>query len=83
MEHIEVIKPAPSVLAQSLDCITDQDLQQLAGVKPSTTEAWRKRGIGPDYILFGKQYLYPRPAVAKYLHSLIRERATVPAKGML
>lgn len=83
MESIEVINSAPSVLAQSLDCITDQDLQRLAGVKPSTMEAWRKRGIGPDYILFGKQYLYPRAAVAAYLQSLIRERAKVPAKGML
>jgi len=33
-------------LARSLDCIPDEDLQALANVKASTTEAWRKRGKG-------------------------------------
>jgi hypothetical protein len=70
-------------LAHSLDCITDEDLQSLAGVKASTTEAWRKRGIGPAYILFGKHYLYPRAAVSKHLQALVRERAQTPAKALL
>lgn len=83
MSETQAHKPATSALAQSLDCITDEDLQELAGVKASTTEAWRKRGTGPAYILFGNQYLYPREAVAKHLRELIRERAKAPAKGLL
>lgn len=61
-------------LARSLDCIPDSELQALAKVKASTTEAWRKRGKGPAYIVFGKAILYPRAAVAEYLQSLVRER---------
>lgn len=72
-----------SDLAQSLDCITDEDLQNLAMVKASTTEAWRKRGTGPAYIRLGNRYLYPRKAVSKYLESITKERAAVPAKEML
>lgn len=83
MGETQAHKPATSALAQSLDCITDDDLQELAGVKASTTEAWRKRGIGPAYILFGNQYLYPRAAVADHLQTLVRERSKVDAKGLL
>lgn len=72
-----------SDLAQSLDCITDEDLQSLACVKASTTEAWRKRGTGPAYIRLGNRFLYPRKAVSKYLDSITKERTAVPAKGML
>lgn len=71
-----------SDLAQSLDCITDEDLQSLACVKASTTEAWRKRGTGPAYIRLGNRYLYPRKAVSKYLDSITKERTTA-AKGAL
>ena len=70
-------------LARTLDCFTDQELQTLAGVKASTTEAWRKRGTGPAYTRFGTTFLYPRKAVAQHIETLARERPEVPAKGML
>lgn len=70
-------------LARLLDCLTDQDLQTLAGVLPSTTEAWRKRGTGPAYTRLGTTFLYPRKAVAQYIETLVRERPEAPAKGML
>lgn len=72
-----------SELAQSLDCITDEDLQNLAMVKASTTEAWRKRGTGPAYIRLGNRYLYPRKAVSKYLDSITKERAQVSGGSVL
>lgn len=64
-------------MAETLDCFIEEDFQQLADATPSTTEAWRKRGKGPSYILLGKRYLYPRKAVAKYLESITRERITL------
>lgn len=70
-------------LAHSLDCLTDDELQVLADVKASTTEAWRKRGIGPKYLRFGTVFLYPRAGIAEHLEALVRERPEVPAKGML
>jgi hypothetical protein len=69
-------------LAHSLDCVTDEELQALAGVKASTTEAWRKRGTGPEYIRFGTVYLYPRKSLADHLQKLTRERHD-SAKGLL
>jgi hypothetical protein len=66
-------------MAESLDCFIEEDFQQLADAKPSTTEAWRKRGTGPAYIRLGNRYLYPRKAVAKYLESVTRERVSLGA----
>jgi hypothetical protein len=66
--------PSVRELARALDCIEDVELQALAKVKASTTEAWRKRGKGPAYIVFGNAILYPREAVAEYLKTLLRER---------
>ena len=68
-------------LADSLGCILDEDLQLLGGLKNTTTDAWRKRGQGPDYILLGNRYLYPRAAVAAFLQTKIRERTPAPMKG--
>lgn len=70
-------------LAKALDCLPDEDLQLLAGVKPTTTESWRKRGEGPSYVLFGNRYLYPRKAVAEFLERRVRERREVPARALL
>lgn len=71
------------VLAQSLDCLTEQDLCVLYGITPNTAESWRKRGRGPSYILAGNRYLYPRTSVAADLQTRVRERVETPAKGML
>lgn len=70
-------------LAESLDCFTEDDLQLLAGITASTAHAWRKRGTGPAYILFGNCYLYPRPALREFLAGQVREPRGVPAKGVL
>jgi hypothetical protein len=70
-------------LAQSVDCITEEDLILLTKTKPSTPENWRKRGIGPAYVLIGNRYLYPRAAVAAYVMANVRERVKRPAKDLL
>ena len=72
-----------SELARAADCFTDDELTRLAKVKASTTEAWRKRGIGPAYVRFGNAILYPRLAVTDYLKTLVRERSSVPVKSLL
>jgi len=61
-------------LADSLQCITDDDLQLLADVTPSTAEAWRKRGQGPAYIRIGNRVLYPIECIATFMDSRRRER---------
>ena len=66
-------------LAESLGCLTEEDLCILADVTPCTAEAWRKRGKGPAYVLIGKRYLYPRPAFAEYLQTQVRERQPATA----
>lgn len=70
-------------LAQSLDCITEEDFQLLANITEGTAEAWRKRGRGPAYVLIGKRVLYPRAAVAALLQTLVRERVPVSGRSML
>lgn len=70
-------------LAQSLDCLTEQDLCSLYGITRNTAEAWRKRGKGPAYILAGNRYLYPRASIAADLQARVRERSQAPAKGLL
>jgi hypothetical protein len=70
-------------LAQSLDCMTEDDLIALADITPITAEAWRKRGKGPAYVLIGNRYLYPRTAVAQFVQDNVRERRPVTAKAVL
>ena len=70
-------------LAQSLDCLAEEDLCILADVEPTTAENWRKRGKGPAYVLFGNRFLYPRKAVAEFLERRVRERRDVPVKALL
>lgn len=70
-------------MAERLDCFIEEDFQSLAGATAKTVEAWRKRGIGPAYILFGNRYLYPRKAVAEYLQGITRERSRKAMAGML
>lgn len=72
-----------SQLAQSLDCITDPDLGVLTKTTDSTRENWRKRGIGPAYILAGNNYLYPRASVREWLHGQVRERRSVSPRAAL
>lgn len=63
-------------LAASLDCMTEEELMLLAKIKANTAVAWRKRGMGPAYVLLGNRYLYPKKAVADYLATLVRERSS-------
>ncbi|MDP3106951.1 hypothetical protein [Hydrogenophaga sp.] len=69
-------------MADSLDCITEEDFQLLAGATPGTVEAWRKRGKGPAWLRLGTRVLYPRKQVAKYLDGIVKERSN-EAKGAL
>ncbi len=70
-------------IAQSLDCLTEEDLNLLTNTTSGTTESWRKRGKGPAYVLVGNRFLYPRKAVAEFIQLNVRERREVPAKGLL
>ena len=73
-----------SGLARLVDCLDEQSVAKLAGVKVSTLDAWRKRGKGPEYILLGRNYLYPISAVQKYILGLVRTRAALdPRLSML
>jgi hypothetical protein len=69
-------------LAERLDCVTEDDLCLLAQAKPSTLDAWRKRGKGPSYVLLGNRVLYPRKAVVAYLDTLVRVRGA-EVRGVL
>lgn len=84
---MNVTTPDPariSALAVSLDFIPEPDFCALAGITPTTAEAWRKRHKGPAYVLLGRNYYYPRQAVADYLQTLIRERRpALPVKDLL
>lgn len=39
---------------------------QIVGVSPSTIEAWRKDGVGIDYIRAGGRVLYPKLKIAEF-----------------
>ncbi|MBX3601125.1 MAG: helix-turn-helix domain-containing protein [Rubrivivax sp.] len=76
--------PAVAELARSLDCFTEADLCRLAGAKPTTVEAWRKRHTGPDYVLIGNAFLYPRESLKEFLRSRVRKMGgSVSAKSVL
>lgn len=70
-------------LAQSLDCMTEEDVNLLTDTTPGTTESWRKRGKGPAYVLIGNRYLYPRAAVQEFVSLNVRARQQLPRKALL
>lgn len=75
---------AVAELARSLDCFTESDLCRLAKATPTTVEAWRKRHSGPDYVLIGNTFLYPRESLQEFLQARVRKmRGTVNAKEVL
>jgi predicted site-specific integrase-resolvase len=70
-------------MADGLDCLTECDLQLLAGITQSTAESWRRRGSGPSYVLIGNRYFYPRKAVAQYMEERLRTGAAILSRGSL
>ena len=70
-------------LAAQFDCLTEEEYLLLADITASTAKTHRKRGTGPEYILAGNRYLYPRKAVQTYLESRIRTRRTAPVGDLL
>ena len=76
-------QPTIADLARMVNCFDEASFAFLAGVKLATVEAWRKRGKGPEYILCGCNYLYPIPAIERYLASLLRPRTSIDPKSIL
>lgn len=61
-------------MAERLGFLIEDDFQLLAGVTESTTEAWRKRGIGPPYVRMGNRYFYPLSGLKKHLEDSAQKR---------
>lgn len=72
-----------SDLAKLVHCLDELAFATLAGVKVSTLDAWRKRGKGPDYVLLGRNYLYPITAVQAYIAKCVRQRTSIAANDRL
>jgi hypothetical protein len=72
-EHAQGIEHLRA-LAESLDCVLEEDLCALYKIKHSTAEAWGKRAIGPAYVIAGNARLYPRDAIKADLKARQRER---------
>jgi hypothetical protein len=72
-------------LALMLGYLTDEDVQVLGRVKAETTEAWRKRHVGPEHVMFGNVPLYPQAGVKADLERRAEERrrASMSAKDVL
>jgi hypothetical protein len=70
-------------LAAQFDCLTEEEYLLLANITSSTARTHRKRGTGPEYILAGNRYLYPRKALHAYLVSRTRTRRNVPVGDLL
>ena len=69
-------------LAASLNCVISEDVCVLGDVKPSTADAWAKRGEGPPYVMLGNRRLYPRESLSEFLRGRVRARG-VPARSLL
>ena len=46
--------------------LNSKQTAQILGVSPSSIEAWRKQGIGVDYIEVGGRILYPKLKIAEF-----------------
>ena len=46
--------------------LNSKQTAQIIGVSASTIEAWRKQGIGIDFIEVGGRILYPKLKIAEF-----------------
>lgn len=46
--------------------LNSKQTAEILGVSPSSVEAWRKQGIGVDYIQVGGRILYPKLKIAEF-----------------
>lgn len=46
--------------------LNSKQTAEILGVSPSSIEAWRKQGIGVDYIEVGARILYPKLKIAEF-----------------
>jgi hypothetical protein len=79
----KVLDPNIRELALSLDLVPENDAQELSGSTDATWVTWRKRGTGPEYVLFGNNYFYPRQALAEFLRGKVRRRGHFTTKDVL
>jgi len=75
--------PNASSLARLVNCLDENEFALLAGVKVTTLDAWRKRGKGPEYVLLGRNYLYPIAGVQTHVTSLVRSRTSIGPNRVL
>lgn len=68
MESIEVRRK----IADELGCYIAEDVLEIAQIKQSTLDYWRMHGTGPEYIIFGKAYLFPKAKLAEHVMGLLR-----------
>jgi len=61
-------------LAEKLGLLTENQVASLAKAKLTTVEDWRKRGKGPEYILFGNAFFYEFEDILAFIKSLKKER---------
>lgn len=59
--------------AQRFGYVLEQDFVALCGIAVGTAESWRKRGLGPRFVLVGRQYLYHEKDVDAWIAGRLRE----------
>lgn len=52
---------------------------EILGLKPSTLEVYRVRGVGPRWIRIGRKVLYPEDELQTFLSGLKRRQSTSEA----
>ena len=70
-------------LADALGHVTESDFCELAGIRASTAEAWRKRHTGPAYVILGNRIMYPIDGLRVFLEGLRRGGRVPDARKLL
>lgn len=55
---------------------TTQQAAEIIGLKPSTLEVYRVRGLGPRWVRIGRKVLYPSDELEAFQASLKRRQST-------
>ena len=60
--------------AAALDCLIEEDFQDLAGITANTARSWRNRGRAPKPVLFGTRYFYPLSSIREVIAERVQEQ---------
>ena len=83
MDTLSELERMRRELARLLGLMTASEFRAFAGITEGTEVAWKKRHVGPPYVLIGTETYYPIPTLTTWANGKVRARDVVAVADLL